>query len=144
MYKILRGILFRFSPEWTHHFSMNCLKILCSIPPLKTLLAYCYTPRSRSLSGSALTTHLLNLEFRNPVGLGAGFDKNASYLRELETLGFGFVEIGTVTPLPQQGNPKPRLFRLPKDKALINRMGFNNEGVKVIAERLKKFKIQKS
>ena len=135
MYKILRSILFRFSPEWTHHFSMTCLKILCSIPPVRTLLAYCYIPR-----GPALTTHFLNLEFRNPVGLGAGFDKNAVYLRELETLGFGFVEIGTVTTLPQQGNPKPRLFRLPKDKALINRMGFNNEGVKVIAERLKKFK----
>ena len=79
------------------------------------------------------------MEFSNPVGLGAGFDKNAKYLRELETLGFGFVEIGTVTPLPQVGNDKPRLFRLPKDKALINRMGFNNDGVKVIAERLRKW-----
>jgi len=81
------------------------------------------------------------MKFKNPIGLGAGFDKNAAYLRELETLGFGFVEIGTVTPLPQKGNPKPRLFRLPKDKALINRMGFNNDGVKAVAERLKKFKI---
>ncbi len=80
-----------------------------------------------------------NLQFKNPVGLGAGFDKNAKYLRELETLGFGFVEIGTVTPLPQAGNDKPRLFRLPKDKALINRMGFNNDGVKVIAERLRQW-----
>ena len=86
---------------------------------------------------SRLTTDVFNLEFKNPVGLGAGFDKNAKYLRELETLGFGFVEIGTVTPLPQEGNPEPRLFRLPKDKALINRMGFNNDGVKVVAERLK-------
>ena len=80
-----------------------------------------------------------HLNFRNPVGLGAGFDKNAKYLRELEALGFGFVEIGTVTPLPQPGNDKPRLFRLPKDKALINRMGFNNDGVKVIAERLRQW-----
>ena len=80
------------------------------------------------------------MQFKNPVGLGAGFDKNAKYLRELETLGFGFVEIGTVTPLPQAGNEKPRLFRLLKDKALINRMGFNNDGVKVIAERLRKWK----
>jgi dihydroorotate dehydrogenase len=80
------------------------------------------------------------LQFKNPVGLGAGFDKNAKYLRELECLGFGFVEIGTVTPLPQAGNDKPRLFRLPKDKALINRMGFNNDGVKVIAGRLKEWK----
>src|SRR4029077_9847379 len=89
---------------------------------------------------SRLTTDVFNLEFKNPVGLGAGFDKNAKYLRELETLGFGFVEIGTVTPLPQEGNPEPRLFRLPKDKALINRLGFNNDGVKVVAQRLKKWK----
>ncbi len=81
---------------------------------------------------------MFGLHFKNIVGLGAGFDKNALYLNELETLGFGFVEIGTVTPLPQSGNDKPRLFRLPKDKALINRMGFNNDGVKVIAERLRK------
>ncbi len=82
------------------------------------------------------------LQFKNPVGLGAGFDKNAKYLRELEALGFGFVEIGTVTPLPQKGNDKPRLFRLPKDKALINRMGFNNDGVKVVAERLRQWSMR--
>jgi len=87
---------------------------------------------------------IFNLLFSNKVGLGAGFDKNAKYLNELEALGFGFVEIGTVTPLPQAGNDKPRLFRLPKDKALINRMGFNNDGVEVITERLRKFKIQNS
>jgi len=110
---------------------MNCLRLLCSIGPLRKLLATRFTTHN-----SQLTTHVLNLSFKNPVGLGAGFDKNAKYLRELETLGFGFVEIGTVTPLPQAGNEKPRLFRLPKDKALINRMGFNNDGVKVIAERL--------
>jgi dihydroorotate dehydrogenase len=87
-----------------------------------------------------LKSEILNLKFeKTPVGLGAGFDKNARYLRELEALGFGFVEIGTVTPLPQAGNEKPRLFRLPKDKALINRMGFNNDGVKVIAERLRQW-----
>jgi dihydroorotate dehydrogenase len=80
------------------------------------------------------------LTFRNPVGLGAGFDKNALFLRELDALGFGFVEIGTVTPLPQDGNEKPRLFRLPQDQALINRMGFNNEGVKAIAQRLKQWR----
>jgi dihydroorotate dehydrogenase len=82
----------------------------------------------------------LGLYFKNAVGLGAGFDKNALYLRELEALGFGFVEIGTVTPRPQAGNEKPRLFRLPKDKALINRMGFNNDGVDVIAGRLKEWR----
>ena len=87
---------------------------------------------------------IFNLQLSNKVGLGAGFDKNAKYLNELEALGFGFVEIGTVTPLPQAGNDKPRLFRLPKDKALINRMGFNNDGVEVITERLRKFKIQNS
>src|SRR6202007_1759022 len=81
-----------------------------------------------------------NCQFKNPVGLGAGFDKNALYLNELEMLGFGFVEIGTVTPKPQAGNDKPRLFRLPKDKALINRMGFNNDGVEVVSKRLQGWK----
>ena len=84
----------------------------------------------------------LGIRFPNPVGLGAGFDKNARYLRELECLGFGAVEIGTVTPLPQAGNDKPRLFRLPKDKALINRMGFNNEGVEAVKTRLNEWKIE--
>jgi len=80
------------------------------------------------------------LQFPNPVGLAAGFDKNASYLQELEVLGFGFVEIGTVTPLAQPGNDRPRLFRLPEDQAIINRMGFNNEGVKAVVERLREWK----
>ena len=88
---------------------------------------------------SSLERQLFGLHFKNPVGLGAGFDKNARYLRELETLGFGFVEIGTVTPKPQAGNDKPRLFRLPKDKALINRMGFNNEGLSAIKARLEQW-----
>lgn len=83
---------------------------------------------------------VFGLHFRNSIGLAAGFDKNAKYLPELESLGFGFIEVGTVTPLPQAGNDKPRLFRLPKDKALINRMGFNNDGVKVVADRLKAWK----
>jgi dihydroorotate dehydrogenase len=115
---------------------MNCLRLLCSVGFLKKFLAACFWP----LSNENLKSEILNLKFVNPVGLGAGFDKNAKYLRELECLGFGFVEIGTVTPLPQAGNDKPRLFRLPKDKALINRMGFNNDGVKLVAERLKKWK----
>src|SRR5436190_5314730 len=138
MYKILRSILFLFPPEWTHYFSMNCLKVLCTIGPIRRLLALSFTPQAKhNLELGSDSYRIWNLEFSNPVGLGAGFDKNAKYLRELETLGFSFVEIGTVTPLPQEGNPSPRLFRLPKDKALINRMGFNNDGVKVIAERLK-------
>jgi dihydroorotate dehydrogenase len=136
MYKVIRSILFWFPPEAVHYFSMNCLKLACSIPPLRALLGKLFTPKTLSVECYGLT-------FRNGVGLGAGFDKNARYLRELEALGFGFVEIGTVTPLPQKGNDKPRLFRLPKDKALINRMGFNNDGVKTIAERLKKWQESK-
>lgn len=138
MYTLLRKILFRFSPEWVHYFSMNSLKVICSIPPLRWLLARCFTPAS-----GRGTRSFLGISFTNPVGLGAGFDKNARYLRELECLGFGFVEIGTVTPLAQAGNEKPRLFRLPKDEALINRMGFNNDGVKTITMRLQKWKEEK-
>ena len=137
MYKFVRSILFLFGPEWTHYFSMNCLKILCRIPFMSGMIRKLLTTHD-----SRLTTHLGTLQFKNPIGLGAGFDKNAKYLRELEALGFGFVEIGTVTPLPQKGNDKPRLFRLPKDKALINRMGFNNDGVKVVATRLRKWRDQ--
>lgn len=135
MYKVLRNILFLFPPEWVHYISMNCLRSLCSVGFIKKLIASFFTPPLINGQWS-----LGNLDLKNPVGLGAGFDKNAKYLRELEALGFGFVEIGTVTPLPQVGNDKPRLFRLAKDKALINRMGFNNDGVKVIAERLRKWK----
>src|ERR1700741_5056885 len=140
MYKILRSILFLFPTEWVHYFSMNCLRLLCSIGFLRKLLATSFSPGANE----NLQSEIYNLQFKNPVGLGAGFDKNARYLNELETLGFGFVEIGTVTPLPQAGNDKPRLFRLPKDKALINRMGFNNDGMETIVERLKKIKSQKS
>jgi dihydroorotate dehydrogenase len=133
MYSILRSILFLFSPETAHYISMNLLKFLCSWLPVKKLLANYFRPKPIPVTA-------FGLDFKNPVGLGAGFDKNANYLRELETLGFGFVEIGTVTPKPQAGNEKPRLFRLPKDKALINRMGFNNDGLEVITERLKEWR----
>jgi dihydroorotate dehydrogenase len=136
MYKFLRNILFLFPAEWVHYFSMNCLRLLCSIGFIRKILAAYFNPTMVNGPWS-----MVNLQFRNPIGLGAGFDKNAKYLRELETLGFGFVEIGTVTPLPQAGNDKPRLFRLPKDQALINRMGFNNDGVKVIAERLRSWQL---
>ena len=138
MYKLLRSILFCFDPEWVHYFSMNGLKLLCRIPGIKKLIASNFNPKEN------IQYSILNIQFSNRVGLGAGFDKNARYLNELEALGFGFVEIGTVTPLPQAGNDKPRLFRLPKDKALINRMGFNNDGVEVVVERLKKIRNQKS
>lgn len=132
MYKILRRILFFFPPEWVHYFSMNCLKLLCSIG-FRSLIRRAFTWKTNT------QYPVFNIQFPNRVGLGAGFDKNAKYLRELECLGFGFVEIGTVTPLPQAGNDQPRLFRLPKDKALINRMGFNNDGVKAVAERLRQW-----
>ncbi len=135
MYRFLRKLLFLFSPEWVHYFSMNGLKFLCKIG-LKQLIALIYSPASPTSSHKKV----INLSFKNCVGLGAGFDKNARYLNELEALGFGFVEIGTVTPLAQAGNDKPRLFRLPADKALINRMGFNNDGVRKVAERLKQWR----
>ncbi|HTM91199.1 MAG TPA: quinone-dependent dihydroorotate dehydrogenase [Flavisolibacter sp.] len=135
MYKVLRSILFQFSPETAHSISMNLLKLFCSVGFSKRIVVKIFKPRS-------IPTRLLGLTFRNPVGLGAGFDKNAQYLRELDALGFGFVEIGTVTPRPQPGNDKPRVFRLIEDKALINRMGFNNEGVNSAAERLKKWRRQ--
>lgn len=133
MYKALRKFLFFFPPEWVHYFSMNCLRLLCSTAITRKMVAACFQSRHDPVS-------VFNISFPNPVGLGAGFDKNAKYLRELEALGFGFVEIGTVTPVAQSGNDKPRLFRLPKDKALINRMGFNNDGMEVITSRLKKWK----
>lgn len=110
---------------------MNLLKAGCSLEPVRSLLQNCF-----SFKGDGLQKQVFGLPFQNPVGLGAGFDKNALYLRELEALGFGFVEIGTVTPKAQPGNDKPRLFRLPADKALINRMGFNNEGLETIQQRL--------
>ena len=135
MYKLIRSFFFMFDAEKVHYFAMNALRFFCSIGPLRKILASGFQPTSKNLSYESW-----GLEFKNRVGLAAGFDKNAKYLRELEVLGFGFVEIGTVTPKPQDGNDKPRLFRLPKDKAIINRMGFNNEGVKVVAERLKTWK----
>lgn len=135
MYSLLRRFLFLFPPEGVHYFSMNCLKWICRSGG-RGLIRKMFRP------APAQTVTAFGLRFPNPVGLGAGFDKNAKYLRELESLGFGFVEIGTVTPLPQSGNEKPRLFRLPADKALINRMGFNNDGVEAVAARLSRWKKQ--
>jgi len=137
MYKLLRNILFLFGAEQVHYFSMNVLKSICRIGILKRIIGKKYQPENNLTTAFGLT-------FKNPVGLAAGFDKNAKYLSELEALGFGFIEIGTVTPLPQKGNDRPRVFRLPKDKALINRMGFNNDGVKIVAERLRKWNDQQS
>jgi dihydroorotate dehydrogenase len=135
MYYILRTILFFFPPEAVHHFSMKNLKMLCGIGFIRKWLEAMY-----GTNKAAKPQTVAGIVFKNAVGLGAGFDKNALYLRELETLGFGAVEIGTVTPRPQAGNEQPRLFRLPEDKALINRMGFNNDGVEEIAERLRNWR----
>lgn len=131
MYDLIRKFLFLFPAEGVHYFAMNSIKGLCSVEPARKLLK-----RNFRYPAGDLAKHLLNLTFKNPIGLAAGFDKNARYLPELEALGFGFVEIGTVTPIAQEGNAKPRLIRLPHDRALINRMGFNNDGVKVVAGRL--------
>lgn len=125
MYRLIRKLLFLFPAEPVHYFAMGGLRTIQKAGLMR------FDPNDKSYQ-----KNVFGLKFRNIVGLGAGFDKNAIFLDELEKLGFGSVEIGTVTPLPQEGNEKPRLFRLPKDQALINRMGFNNDGVKVIAERL--------
>jgi dihydroorotate dehydrogenase len=137
MYNLLRRLLFCFPTESVHHFTMNMMKLGCSMGVVRKTITAQWAPANNTLA-----KELFGLRFKNPVGLAAGFDKNALYLTELEALGFGFVEIGTVTPKPQAGNEKPRLFRLPKDKALINRMGFNNDGVNVVAQRLKEWRLK--
>ncbi|MCF6212824.1 MAG: quinone-dependent dihydroorotate dehydrogenase [Flavobacteriaceae bacterium] len=136
MYKtIIRPILFCFHPELIHQITFATLKMLFKIPGVFSLVK-----KHFGVADKKLEKTFFGLTFKNPVGLAAGFDKNAVLFDELGAFGFGFVEIGTVTPKPQSGNPKRRLFRLKKDKALINRMGFNNDGVAVIAERLKQRK----
>ena len=137
MYALLRKIYFSFPPEQAHYMAMRQLGLLTATDVGRKLAAMIFQP------GAGLETRFLNMIFKNPVGLGAGFDKNAMFLSQLEALGFGFVEIGTVTPLAQDGNPPPRLFRLPADQALINRMGFNNEGADAIANRLKEWREKK-
>jgi dihydroorotate dehydrogenase len=132
MYSLLRNILFSFDPEDAHHFSMSALHYAAKIDFIKSTLS-----NSFKFTDASLHKTVFDLPFKNPVGLGAGFDKNARYIDELEMFGFGFVEIVTVTPKPQAGNARPRLFRLPKDNALVNRMGFNNDGAKVIGARLR-------
>jgi dihydroorotate dehydrogenase len=135
MYKWLRSLLFLFPPESVHHFSMFILNGISATSAGRYLLRKAF-----SVADPSLQKTFAGIRFKNVAGLAAGFDKNALYLQSLETLGFGFVEIGTVTPLAQTGNPKPRLFRLKKDGALINRMGFNNHGVEKVAGRLKKWR----
>jgi dihydroorotate dehydrogenase len=133
MYSIIKFFLFRKDPEVIHYWVMNQLKKWYQNPIVKNILKNNFSVESNS----KLERKLWGLTFKNPVGLAAGFDKDAKFTDELASLGFGFIEIGTLTPVAQDGNDKPRLFRLPKDKALINRMGFNNGGVKAAAERLR-------
>ncbi len=137
MYSFFRNILFLLDAEKVHYVAMNSLSIVCKLPFGKKIISKLFTPPNDIVN-------FLGINFRNKIGLAAGFDKNAKYLNELEALGFGHVEIGTVTPLAQEGNPKPRLFRLKKDKALINRMGFNNDGMDEIVERLKAWRTNKN
>jgi dihydroorotate dehydrogenase len=134
MYKrFIRPFLFLFDPETAHHLVFNLLKVVFKVPGMSSLVKGIYGYKGRDLSKK-----LMGITFPNPIGLAAGFDKNAMLFEELSCLGFGFIEIGTLTPKAQPGNDLPRMFRLPADKGLINRMGFNNEGVEKAVERLKK------
>ncbi len=133
MYKLLiKPILFLFQPEKAHHITLFLLKLALAVPGLGWLIRKSFEVKDKRLERT-----VFGLKFPNPVGLAAGFDKEGKHYEAISALGFGFIEIGTVTPLGQAGNPQPRLFRLPKDEALINRMGFNNEGVDAMAKRLK-------
>lgn len=136
MYKLfLKPIFFLFNPEVIHHFVFKTIKFFCKIPGASSLIKNAYT-----INDKRLEVNLFGLTFKNPVGLAAGFDKDAKLFDELSYFGFGFIEIGTLTPKAQPGNEQPRMFRLPEDEALINRMGFNNGGVEEASERLKKRK----
>ena len=131
--KIISPFLFLFDPEKIHTFTFFLIKVFFKIPILGFIIESFYKVKSPKL-----VRKLFGLTFENPVGIAAGFDKNATHISEFEKFGFGFIEIGTVTPKPQNGNPKKRLFRLKEDTAIINRMGFNNDGVTKIKNRLKK------
>lgn len=136
MYRLIKPLFFQFDPEKVHHFVVKQLNWFHNHFPLgKTVLR-----SSFDVNIKGLEREVFGIKFRNPVGLAAGFDKNGEYIEALSNLGFGFIEVGTVTPLPQPGNDKPRMFRLQEDEAIINRMGFNNKGVDTLAERLRLLK----
>jgi dihydroorotate dehydrogenase len=135
MYNLVKKILFKYEPETVHYRVMQWLTKAYNVGLGKKYLESNYALRHPSLH-----RNVFGLDFQNPVGLAAGFDKDAMFIDELACLGFGFIEIGTLTPKPQDGNEKPRLFRFPADAALVNRMGFNNQGVDAAVERLKKRK----
>lgn len=132
--KLIRPLLFLFNPESIHNFSFFFIKLILKFPFVKPLFKSLF-----SFNNKKLETSLFGIKFKNRIGLAAGFDKNAELLNEMECFGFSHVEVGTITPKPQFGNPKPRLFRLKSDKALINRMGFNNDGVEKILRRIKSY-----
>lgn len=131
MYQLIRKYLFQQDPEHIHEKTIHALKLVEDSAPGKTILRMIYQLRDQRLEN-----HLWGLKFPNPVGLAAGFDKNAEVYHALGALGFGFVEVGTLTPQGQPGNPKPRLFRLPEHQAVINRMGFNNHGAYLASQHL--------
>ncbi|MDC1034010.1 quinone-dependent dihydroorotate dehydrogenase [Flavobacteriaceae bacterium] len=133
MYSLIRRILFLFDAELIHEFSVKAIKLLNLLPFSKQILRYFFLTNSK-----VLERNLFGLNFKNPIGLAAGFDKNAECYNEFSNFGFGFIEIGTVTPLPQPGNPKKRIFRLVEDRSLINRLGFNNKGLDEITKNLRK------
>ncbi len=135
MYKIVRSFLFLFSAEKAHYIAADLLKLFLFFPGSRKLLAAFFT-----IDDKRLEKKVFGLTFKNPVGLAAGFDKNASFYNNFSHLGFGFIEIGTITPKAQDGNPKPRLFRLKADEGIINRMGFNNGGIEEAIKNLKKRK----
>ncbi len=133
MYQLLKPLLFQMAPERAHHLTVSGLAATLAVPGVSHAFRSVY-----DFEDERLERTVFGLPFPNPVGLAAGFDKDGKYYKDMASLGFGFLELGTVTPLPQPGNPRPRLFRLPQDGALINRMGFNNEGVGALVQRLLK------
>ncbi len=135
MYKFLKPLLFLFPPEKAHKITIRLLDFIFKIPGGRSIIRMLF-----NFHDPRLEKEVFGIRFKNPVGLAAGFDKNAELMDHFSNLGFGFIEIGTLTPKGQPGNPQPRLFRLPQDGALINRMGFNNDGIEVAVERLKRKK----
>ncbi len=132
MYKTLRPLIYRLTPEQAHHLTINLLGLAGAVPPAAALLRALFRPKQ---PGPAV--HAFGLNFSNPLGMAAGYDKDGVGWRGLACLGFGHIEVGTVTPRPQPGNPIPRLFRLVPDQAVINRMGFNNRGAEFLARRIR-------
>lgn len=132
MYKLFRFFLFQFDAERVHYFVVGLLRLMHQVLPIRWIFRSIYVKKDPQLK-----VHLFGLDFENPVGLAAGFDKNAAYIDPLSDCGFGFIEIGTITPKPQPGNDQPRLFRLKADQAILNRMGFNNHGVEAAIQQLK-------